>query len=75
MKIHVKAKASDFKFATWTEADDCIEKHKKYGVKCEMQRNWGFLSNTYDLCMEGTEENLNDFLSFLRMKGFKIKKF
>lgn len=75
MKIHVKAKASEFKFATWREADNCIEKYKEYEVKCNIHSVWEFLSYTYELCIEGNEENLNDFLSFLRMKGFKIKKF
>lgn len=75
MKIHVKAKASEFKFATWREADNCIEKHKEYEVKCDVRRDLGLLNNTYELCLEGTEENLNNFLSFLRMKGFKIKQF
>ena len=75
MKIHVTAKASEFKFATWREADECIEKHKKYGIKCESRRVLGLLNNTYELCIEGTEKDINAFLSFLRMKGFKVKNF
>lgn len=75
MIIHVKAKASEFKFATWMEADDCIKKHKKYKVKCDSRRVLGLLNNTYELCLEGAEDNLNTFLGFLRMKGFKIKQF
>lgn len=76
MKLNVKAKANEFKFATWRHAEECIEKHKKYGVKCKTLRfSVGLLNNTYELCIEGSEENINSFLSFLNMKGFKIKKF
>lgn len=75
MKVHIKAKANEFKFATWSQAEECIEKHNEYGVKCKTQFNMWLLNNTYELCIEGTEENINDFLSFLKMKGFKIKKF
>lgn len=75
MIIHVKAKANEFKFATWRHAEECIEKHKEYGIKCNTEFNMGFFNNTYHLCITGTEENISNFLSYLKMKGFKIKKF
>ena len=75
MKAPVTAKANEFKFPTWRHAEECIEKDKKYGVKCTSQFNMGLLNNTYELCIEGTEKNINNFLNFLEMKGFKIKRF
>ena len=74
MKVHVIAKAGDFKF-TICEADACIDKAKKYEVKCDIiDRNIMALSTKYKLMLEGEEKNIEDFLNYLRMMGFKIKK-
>lgn len=76
MKMNVQAKASEFKFATKVASDNCISKYPKYGIECEiLEYKWGILSDSYDLLLEGTEENIESFLSFLHMKGFLLKKF
>lgn len=76
MKIHVKAKANEFKFVTVKESDDCIKKCKEYKVKCDILRlELGLFNNTYHLRIEGTEKDVEAFLEFLRMEGFKIKNF
>lgn len=75
MKVHVIAKAGDIKF-TARSADDCIEKAEKYDVICNvMDKNiMALFSTKYKLMLEGLEKNIEDFLKYLKMMGFKIKE-
>ncbi len=74
MKIHVKAKASEFKFATRMQVKDCFKQDEEYEVKCKILHiSPRLLSNTYELRVDGNAGNISDFLDFLRLRGFKIK--
>lgn len=76
MKVNVKVKAGEFRFATLVQVEDYISKHKKYNVKCKiLDRESRIFSNIYNLLLEGTKEDIESFLGFLRMKGFSIKKY
>ena len=75
MRIHVIAKAGDFKF-TVNAADDCINKAEKYDVICNVidKNIMALFSTNYKIMLEGSEKNIEDFLKYLKMMGFKIKK-
>ena len=74
MKIHVIAKAGDLKFTT-RHAEDCIDESKKYDIECKIiDEKMALFSTVFKLRLEGSEENIEDFLNYLKMMGFKIKK-
>lgn len=74
MKNHVIAKAGDFKFTGW-QAKKCINNAKKYDVICEVvDKDMALFSTNYKLMLDGTEKNIEEFLNYLKMMGFKIKK-
>ena len=75
MKIHVIAKAGDLRF-TAREAEDCIDKAKKYEVRCDILDKdiMALFSTKFKLMLDGTKENIEDFLNYLKMMGFRIKK-
>lgn len=74
MKIHIIAKVGDFNFTKF-EADECIEKAGNYDVKCNiMDETMAIFSTKYKLMLEGDKKDIEDFLNYLKMMGFKIKK-
>lgn len=74
MKLYVKAVAKDSKLK-WPSYN-YISKYEKFKIKCKiLDEDLGFSKDKYKLCLKGTEENIKSFLSYLRMKGFKVKEY
>lgn len=74
MKTTIKAKAGDFKFATWSESKDYIFKYKKYNLRCEiLDEKMKLFSYDYILLLEGKKTDIDAYISFLRITGFSIK--
>lgn len=74
MKTTIKAKASEFKFATWAESRSYISKYKKYNIRCKiLDEEMKFFSYDYILFLDGEKNNIDAYLSFLRIKVFSIK--
>ncbi len=65
---------SAFEFSTKLPSRSYINKHYSFNINCTIvDKNIGFLNDKYLLKLEGTEENIQMFLDFLKHKGFKIR--
>ena len=74
MQIYVKAIAKDSKL-TWPSGNYILN-YEKFNIKCIIcDENLGFFKDKYKLNLKGTRENINSFISYLRMNGFKIEKY
>ena len=74
MKKTIRAKAGDFKFTTQLEIEECISKYKKYNLRCKiLDEEMKLFSYIYILLLDGEKNDINEYLSFLRKKGFSIK--
>lgn len=57
-------------------SDDYISDYKKFNIKCKiLDKDFSILNDKYELCLEGSKEDIESFMSYLRMKGFKFKYF
>lgn len=74
MKTTIRAKAGEFKFATWAKSKEYIFKYKNYNLKCEiLDEEMKLFSYDYILLLDGEKSDIDAYLSFLRIKGFSIK--
>ena len=71
MKIKVVVKVKDWKLK-WP-SEDYIDNFKKFKIKCEIaDEDFGICNDTYKLKLKGDGEKIEDYLSYLQRKGFKI---
>lgn len=71
MKRLVSVSASDF--STKWPSKRYINKHCMFNVNCKIVSAYiGIFKDTYHLILEGTEENIQMFLDYLKREGFKI---
>lgn len=74
MKKFVKVTVRHLKL-TWPSSN-YIYDYRKFNINCEiLDEDLGFFKHTYKLCLKGTEDNINSFLSYLRMECFEIISF
>jgi len=72
MKRYVSVSA--FEFSTKWPSDYYIHNDYRLDVKCTIEScDKGLLFNKYFLKLEGTEENIQVFIDYLKHEGFKIK--
>lgn len=70
MKLYVKVVGNNLIHPT----SDYVFKYPNFDLDCiGLKRNFGVLRDTYELHLKGTKENIIHYLSYLRMKNFKIK--
>lgn len=73
MKIKVVAKVNDWRLK-WPSGD-YIDNFEKYKIKCEVvDKDLGICIDKYKLKLSGNKENIEDYLSYLQRKGFKITR-
>lgn len=73
MKIKIVAKVKDSKLK-WP-SDNYIDNFEKFKIKCEIiDEDFGILTDTYKLKLSGNKEKIEDYLSYLQRKGFKITR-
>lgn len=71
MKVKVIAKVNDWKLK-WPSSD-YIDNFEKFKIKCEIvDEDLGICIDTYKLKLNGDKEKIEDYLSYLQRKGFKI---
>ena len=74
MKIYVLVK-----FSCWNNigsADSYLKEAMVYNVQCtQLEHAGGIYIDKYKLKIEGEKQNIDLFLSFLRLHGFKIKNY
>ena len=74
MQVYVKAVAKDSKL-TWPSGN-YISNYEKFNIKCIIcDENLGLFKDKYKLNLQGSRENINSFISYLRMNNFKIEKY
>ena len=67
-------RVSAFEFSTACPSYNYISGTNNFGVKCTvMSENRGLLWDKYTLKLEGSDENIQMFLDYLKCEGFKIK--
>lgn len=72
MKYLASVSASEFS-TTWPSRN-YIDDYKKYNLKCKVvESNIGLFKDKYLLELDGSTENIQMFLAYLRHEGFKIK--
>lgn len=60
-------------FATKWPSGTYIFDHHKFNIECEiLAQNIGFFEDKYTLQLEGTAENIQLFIDYLRCEGFKF---
>lgn len=65
---------SAHEFTTKWPSSYYIKKHYSFNVNCNVvSRDIGILKDKYLLKLEGTEENIQMFLDYLKHEGFKMK--
>ena len=65
---------SAFEFSTKWPSRSYINKHYRFNVNCTVvSKDIGLLKDKYLLELEGTEENIQMFLDYLKHEGFKIQ--
>lgn len=75
MQTTIRAKAGDLKFIAYSGVEEAISKYEKYHIKCDiLSSELKILSKDYILLLDGDRHNIDNYISFLRLKGFKIKK-
>ena len=53
-----------------------LSKAKEFNVKCKiLHRNTGIYVDKYALKLEGSNEDIRSFISYLKYVGFNIKNF
>ena len=72
MKHLASISASEFS-TTWPSRN-YIDDHKKYNIKCKVvDSNIGLFKDKYLIELDGSSENIQRFLTYLKHEGFKIK--
>ena len=72
MKRFISVSAFEFSL-TWPSIY-YINNDSRYDVKCTVESdNRGLLIDRYFLKIEGTQENIQAFIDYLKHEGFKIK--
>lgn len=67
-------RVSAFEFSTTYPSCNYVSGTNKFGVKCTiMSKNRGLLWDKYTLKLDGSNENIQMFLDYLKCEGFKIK--
>lgn len=67
-------RVSAFEFSTTRPSYTYILGTNNFDVKCTiMNDNRGLLWDKYTLKLEGSDENIQMFLDYLKCEGFKIK--
>ena len=75
MKLYVKATVWDFKL-TWPSSNYINKAEDKFNLKCKIiEDDFNIFKDIYQLKLEGDQQNIKSFLSYLRMKGFKITEY
>lgn len=65
---------SSFEFSTKWPSRSYINKYYRFNVNCTvLSSEIGLFNNKYLLKLEGTEENIQMFLDYLKHEGFKIR--
>lgn len=65
---------SAWEFSTKCPSYNYVSKADNFGVKSTiMSKNLGLIFDRYALQLEGSEENVQMFLDYLKCEGFKIK--
>lgn len=65
---------SAFEFSTKWPSGSYINEDYRFNVNCTViSKNIGIIKDKYLLKLEGTEENIQMFLDYLKHEGFKIK--
>lgn len=60
-------------FATKWPSRNYISDYHKFNIECKvLNENIGFFKDKYTLQLEGTAENIQLFIDYLRCEGFKI---
>lgn len=73
MKVKVVAKCN-FGKLKWPPSN-YIDNFEKFKIKCEIiDTDFGILTDTYKLKLSGDKEKIEDYLSYLQRKGFKITR-
>lgn len=72
MKRLISVSVCDF-FTTWPSST-YISNYRDYHIKCNVvSSDIGVFKDKYLLELEGTVENIQNFLEYLKYEGFKIK--
>lgn len=72
MKLYVKAVGKDSKLK-WPSYD-YVSNYTEFNIECDIcDEDLGISKDKYKLCLKGKKENIESFISYLRMKGFKVK--
>lgn len=74
MKLYVKAivKKSNL---TWPSSN-YIYHYRDFEIDCKIcDRKLKVFKDTYKLCLEGTEDKIKSFISYLRMEGFNVEQY
>lgn len=67
-------KVSLFEFTSKWPSRTYINKYHDYGIKCSiLSSDLGILWDKYVLRLEGSVENMELYLNYLKCEGFKIK--
>lgn len=72
MVKYVLVKVNDYvlKWPSWHYIDKAIE----FNISCQIEeKNLGIFIDKYYLKLSGKEEDIETFISYLKLKGFKIK--
>lgn len=65
---------SAFEFSTKWPSGNYIYNYDRFNIKCTVEsKNIGLLRDKYILKLEGTEENIQMFLDYLKYEGFRIR--
>lgn len=61
-------------FSTKWPSSDYIDEYDRFNIDCtEVSENIGVFKDKYLLKLEGTKENIQMFLDYLKFEGFKIQ--
>ena len=73
MKVEVIAKVHDNKLK-WP-SEDYIKNYNKFKIEFKIvDKDYGIFVDTYKLKLKGDKEKIEDYLSYLQRKGFKITR-
>lgn len=65
---------SAFEFSTKWPSSTYISNHSDYYIRCNVvSKDMGVFKDKYLLELEGSVENIQNFLEYLKYEGFKIK--
>ena len=80
MKRYVEAKVKDSKLSKHSRS--YILEYEQHGINCEILKRdtkyhlfRDFYTDSYKLCLEGNKEDIESYISYLRMIGFNVYEY